>query len=132
MSKTITIPGTEKMEIAAFQKLQGEQFGGGKNYVELEVGAMAGPFKHVKTEKVQLTKDSDPIENMYVALSPETGEETRMPASAIFRRNADDAKLKKGDEYYIYRSEDAKKKAGKGRGREMSVYLVKVTKRAKK
>jgi hypothetical protein len=113
-----------------FKSLDGEQFGGGKNHVELDAGQMAGPFVHVKIETgVKLTADSEPID-LYIA-TDEHGDETRMPASAVFRRNADDAKLKTGDIYYIYRDSDAVKKKGKGKGRSMAVYLIKVTQRVK-
>lgn len=123
---------SQNIDLAAFHKMEGEQFGGGKNFVDLEIGQVAGPFVHVKVEKgVRLSEDSEPIPNMYIARNPD-GLEVRMPASAVFRANADEAKLRAGDEYYIARDQDREKKKGKGKGRKMSVYLIKVTKRMKK
>lgn len=112
-----------------------EQFGGGSNYLQMEVDSVRGPFIHVRIDRdVKLTEDSKKPVDLHVA-TDENGEEIRMPAAAIFRGNAEDAELKTGDSYYVARLPDTTKKTGsklEGKGNTMEVYVISVTKRAKK
>lgn len=116
-----------------FKNLQGEQFGGRANYLQMEVNQVIGPIVHVRIDKaVKLTDDTKPID-LHVGLV--NGEEMRLPAAAIFCRNAEEAKLHPGDEYYVARMPDAIKQTGSkatGKGKPMEVYALKVTKRVKK
>lgn len=132
-SATQTNPGANHETLKRLKELGGEQFGGKAGYLQLQVGEVAGPLVHVKIEKgVKLTEESKPLD-LHVA--ERDGEEIRMPASAIFRRNAEEADLKAGDEYHVARLENAIKTTGskaQGKGKEMEVYAITVTKRAKK
>jgi hypothetical protein len=111
-----------------FGGLKGERFGGGSNRLIMEVGDVAGPLRHVKIDpNVKLTQDTEPVD-IYIAANGD-GEELRMPAATVFRKNAELAELKPGDTYHVAREADAIKKAGKGKGRPMEVYTILVTKR---
>ena len=113
-----------------FKGLTGEQFGGKSNYLEMEVGQVIGPFIAVGVEKdVKLTSDGNPID-IARAIHPETGEDIRMPAAAIFKKNYDTSNIKPGDKYYVGRDGDAVKKNGKGKGKPMEVYSILVKERA--
>lgn len=115
-----------------FGKEKGEQFGGKSNYLQMMPGEVVSGFVHIRIDpKVELDKANDPVD-LHVALDPRTGEEIRMPASAVFRKNIDTAKLKAGDVYSVARLEDAIKKGGKGKNKPMAVYSILVTKRLKK
>ncbi len=112
-----------------FGDIKGEKFGGGSNHLKIEPGEVIHGFVHIRIDpKVQLDKTSEPID-LHVAIDPRTKEEIRMPASAVFRKNIELAKLNAGDVYSVARDNDTPKKAGKGKGNMMSVYQLLVTKR---
>jgi len=123
---------TGEKKVSLFGDVKGEKFGGGNNYLKLEPGEVVHGFVHIRVEpKVDLGGGNDPVD-LHVALDPRTGEEIRMPASAVFRKNAELAKLNAGDVYSVARGPDAVKKKGKGKGKEMSVFEILVTKRISK
>lgn len=112
-----------------FGEKKGEKFGGSSNRLMLEVGEVVHGFVYLRKDlNVKLADDSDPID-LFVAVDPRTGEELRMPAAAIFRKNAGAAKLNVGDVFSVGRNADSKKQKGKGKGKEMEVYELMVTKR---
>lgn len=130
MAKKSTNPTASKSN--PFGDTKGEKFGGNNNRLILNVGEVVHDFIHIKIDKgVKLTDKSDPMD-LHVALDPRDGQELRMPASAVFRKNIDAAKLETGDIYSVARTEDAIKKSGKGKGNKMEVYMLLVTKRIKK
>jgi hypothetical protein len=106
-----------------------ESFGGGSNYIKIEIGSIAGPlfFKEM-LPGVKLNADSQPID--LALFTDSEGKDVRGPAAAIFRKHLDEARLNPGDVIYIRRESDAVKKAGKGKGRPMEVYSLKVAHRA--
>lgn len=132
MSLQSTNPGVNHDALKRLKELGGEQFGGKSGYLQLQPGEVAGPLLHVKIDKgVKLGENGKPID-LHVA--NRDGEEIRMPAAAIFRTNAEDADLQAGDEYYVARLENVIKQTGsklEGKGKEMEVYAITVTKRAK-
>jgi len=129
MKKT-TNPKANKGGI--FGDVQGEKFGGSANYLQMQENEVIHGMVHIRVDpKVELDKANDPVD-LHVAMHPETGEEIRMPASAVFRINAEKAKLKAGDVYSIARLPSVKKKNGKGKGKPMDVYSILVTKRLAK
>lgn len=120
--------------LAEFGKLDGEQFGGGSSYLKMDPETVRGPFTHVRVDlDVKLSEDTKAI-NLHVA-EDESGVQLRMPASAVFRNNAEEAALKPGDVYYVARLPNAIKLTGSkatGKGKEMEIYALKVVSRSKK
>jgi len=107
--------------------ISGETYGGGSNYLKLEIGQADGPFAYVRTEEgVKLTEDSQPID-IPVGIRPD-GKEIRMPASAIFRANFIEAEVNKGEVFFVLRLPDTEKKTGskaQGKGVTMQAYSLK-------
>lgn len=127
--KKSTNPNAPKVGANPFAGLDGEQFGGQSNYLQLKEGERLDGFVHVKIEKdVVLEKGNKPID-IPVATHPETDEDIRMPAAAIFRSNYEKANMKPGDVFSIARLTDAIKKSAPNRGKQMEVYALLVTKR---
>ena len=123
---------TGEKKVSLFGDVKGEKFGGGNNYLQLAEGEVVHGLTHIRIDpKVDLGGGNDPVD-LHVALDPRTGEEIRMPASAVFRKNAETAKLNPGDVYSVARAKDAIKKKGKGKGKEMQVWEILVTKRISK
>jgi hypothetical protein len=131
---------TSKLALADLQKFQlapgekfnwddvgGETYGGGSNYLQMKVGEVAGPFAYLRTDEgVKLTDDSKEID-IPVALTAE-GKELRMPASAVFRINFEEAEANPGEVFFVSRLPDTEKKTGskaQGKGRMMEVYAIK-------
>lgn len=115
----------------------GELFGGSYPRLELLPNQVTVPLVYRKDTEIPL--DGDPDENgnpttkmqtVYVAETP-NGVHVSCPISAIFMKHFKEAKIEKGDEFRIKRFPNATKKRGKGAGREMQVYAVMVTARAK-
>lgn len=134
MAKKSTNPAVESTVAGnnPFAGMEGEQFGGQNNYLQMEVGTRVDGFKHVKIEKdVILEKGNRPVD-LHIAIHPDTGLEIRMPAAAVFRINMEKADLKAGDEYSVARLSDAIKKSPPNKGKKMDVYALLVTKRASK
>jgi hypothetical protein len=129
MSKKSTNPNVKKSN-NPFEGLKGEQFGGKSNYCQLEIGERLDGVIHAGIEKkVDLGSGNDPV-NIPLGIIPGgDGQPIRMMAAAIFRNNIEKAKLKNGDIYSVARMPNAKKKSGKGKGKEMEVYAILVTKR---
>lgn len=129
MAKVSTNSTSQKVN--PFGDLKGEKFGGGSNYLQLQENEIVNGLVHVKVEKnVELDKSNAPVD-LHVAIHPDSGEEIRMPASAVFRINAEKAGLKTGDVYSVARLADTLKKSGKGKNRPMQVYSILVTGRKK-
>lgn len=119
----------DQKKASPFGDIKGEKFGGGNNYLQLKPGEVVHGLIHIKVEdKVDLGGGNDPVD-LHVALDPRTGEEIRMPAAAIFRKNAEKAKLNSGDVYSVAFTGIADKKKGKGKGKPMDVWEILVTKR---
>jgi hypothetical protein len=119
-------------EVVKWDEVGGEVYGGGSNYLRLEPNEVGGPFAYLRTDKeVKLTEDSKPID-IPVALTIE-GKELRMPASAIFRTNFEEAEPEAGEVFFVMRLPDTEKKTGskaQGKGRMMEVYSIKFPNRA--
>jgi len=123
LQKLALAPG-EKIN---WEAISGEIYGGESNYLKLDVGQAGGPFAFVRIDKdVKLTEDSKPI-NIPVALTID-GKEIRMPASAIFRSNFEEAEANVDEVFFVMRLPDAIKKTGskaQGMGKPMEVYAIK-------
>lgn len=112
-----------------FGDVKGEQFGGQANYLQMNEGEVIHGFAFVKIEKnVELAKGNKPVD-IAVAVHPETKEEMRMPAAAVFTKNIEAAKLKAGSVFSVARLKDSIKKSNPGKGKPMAVYSLLVTKR---
>lgn len=144
--KTTESNSTGKLALADLQKLalapgekinwdaiSGETYGGGSNYLKLEVGQADGPFAFLRTdEDVKLSEDSKPID-IPVALNVE-GKEIRMPAAQIFRSNFEEAEVNPGEVFFVLRMPDTVKKTGskaQGAGKPMEVYSIKFPNRSR-
>jgi hypothetical protein len=112
-----------------FGDTKGEKFGGGATYLQMEENTVQHGFVYTKLEKdVELSKGVKPTD-ISSAIHPEIHEEIRLPASAVFQKLVEQAKLSAGDVFSIARLPDAIKKTNPGKGKAMSVYSILVTKR---
>ena len=114
-------------EKIVWDSIGGETYGGGSNYLKLEEGQVDGPFAFLRIDSdVKLTEDSQPID-IPVALNL-AGKEIRMPASAIFRSNFEEAEVNPGEVFFVMRGPDTEKKTGskaQGKGTTMQTYSIK-------
>lgn len=106
-----------------------EVFGGGGGFLEIEIGDIAGPFKHNRIDKDVVLSDEFAPTDVFVATVGDSSEELRMPAGAIFTGAAVKAKLAAGDVYYVKRLPDILGKKGKAKGKTMGAYQIAVTSR---
>lgn len=129
MAKKYTGPVKTEKVASIFGDVKGEQFGGKSNYLQMEVGEVVHGITHAGIDKkVDLGGGNDPVD-IPLGILANTEDKIRMMASAVFRSNIIKAKLKDGDIYSVARLPTVKKKAGKGKGKEMDVYAILVTKR---
>jgi hypothetical protein len=117
------------IDAAAFDQLDGESYGGGANYLQLEIGSVGGPFvfKEIRPQ-VKLSKEGEPVD--IPVGTDANGKDIDLPVATIFRNQVEEAELNAGDVIYIRREPDAIKQKGKGKGNKMQVYSLKVVSRA--
>jgi hypothetical protein len=122
--RTFVLKEGEKIN---WDDIAGETYGGSSNYLKLEVGQADGPFAFVRIDEgIRLTEESQPID-IPVAVRGD-GKEIRMPASAVFRKNFEEAEVEEGEVFFVMRMPDAIKKTGtkaQGKGITMEVYSIK-------
>lgn len=118
------------MTAADFAALKGE-VKTGAGYLKLEPGQAAGPFKFTRILAKQVLDPANEPVDLHEATDAD-GTPIRMPASAIFRGQMAELAVKPGDVFYVLRSPDVIKKKGRGKGRPMAAFVVKITARAKK
>jgi hypothetical protein len=114
------------MDEAAWDTVDGQEFGGASGILELKVGEVAGIFTY--TGHQQITTDLGDA-TVHTALD-EDGAQWRLPIQATFLRAVDQAGLKMNDKFAIRRDEDVLKKRGKGAGKPMAIFAIKVIERA--
>ena len=114
--------------LAQFDALAGESTAKGGNSLNLDEGQAAGPFVYVGTREIEI--DGDPVTVHDAKVAPD-GETVGMPLAASFNHQIEDLGVKKGDTFFVARAPDAAKKKGKGKGRMMRIFRLKVTARAK-
>jgi hypothetical protein len=123
---TVPLAPGFKMDLAAFNAMEGELFAG-LNILKLQPGTADGPFTITAVLKAQqLNKKLKSKVDVYVAKRDGKGAEIRMPASKGFVMKAADAKLKVGDTFAVARGDDYDSKF-KTKGQS---YQIKVLARA--
>lgn len=134
------IAGTESAELpkafsfADFENpAVGETFGGSYARLELAEKSVSPILKYVKDTKIQLESQEEAgkfvMQKVPVASDPE-GTLLSMPIDAIFVKNFKEADIQVGDTFVVARYPDATKARGKGAGRKMRSFAVKVLSRA--
>lgn len=108
-----------------WEDASGDEFGGKADILILEVGEVAGPLVYVGHQA--MTTDLGDT-TVHLATNKE-GETLRLPIQATFQRAVDQAGLNRGDTFMVKRFEDQDKKKGKGAGKPMAIYGIKVTNR---
>lgn len=111
-----------------FDMTDGEVFGGSADILKLDPGIAAGPLSYEGVDEKKLELDGDKVD-VHVGRDG-SGKRWRLPLSTSFRNQIGEAKLAKGDTFFLRRLDDAVKKKGKGKGNPMKIFQIKVTKRA--
>lgn len=113
-----------------FDKLEGEASTGKGTILELEVGQIAGPLTITRVlTGVYLSDEKDAKPVITFDAKDELGAPWRLPVGAIFVDKMSMLGVCKGDEVYIRREADVMKERGRGKGRPMQDYSIKVTRR---
>ncbi len=112
-------------DAGVWDKVDGQEFGGAAGILELKPGEVAGIFTYSGHQ--QITTDLG--ETTVHTGVDEDGTQWRLPIQATFLRAVDQAGLKFGDKFAIKREDDVIKKRGKGAGKEMAIFAIKVTER---
>lgn len=110
---------------SAWDEAEGQEFGGKSDVINILVGEIAGPFVYAGHQSMV----TDLGEATVHIANTSDGESVRLPISATFVRAVDAAGLAFGDTFLVRRSDDVKKKKGKGAGNMIPVYAIKVTSR---
>lgn len=108
-----------------FDSLEGVEFGGKSEILNIAVGEVSGPVTYVGSQK--MTTDLGEVNAHTGSIN---GESIRLPISATFLRAVEQAQLSRGDVFFLKREEDGQKKKGVGKGQTMQMYKIKVTERA--
>ncbi len=112
-----------KIDASLFDQAAGETAGGSSDILKLEIGEAAGPFEFVGFKTVK-GEDGDFEAPAAIALA--TGAAIGLPLSASFKFQVKDLNIKRGSVFLIRREPDAIKKKGKGKGKEMQIYRLKL------
>jgi len=109
-----------------WEQINEPEFGGQSEILELNVGQVAGPLTYIGHQAMTTSLGETTVH------TATTREETtvRLPIGATFNRAMDQAGVRRGDKFFIKRTEDAIKKQGKGKGNPMKIYAIKVSQRA--
>jgi hypothetical protein len=114
----------------------GESFGGQFDRFELEVGQVSPYFQYVRTSTMILEDIVDgkiEAKTVQIVLArTEDGKVYSHPIGAIFLKNFKDATLTPGDIFLYKRGSDVKIKKGRGAGKEVPSYEIKVVLRNQK
>lgn len=115
---------------------EGELFGGSYPRLMLNPNDVSAPLIYRKDTEIPLDGGKDEngnettkMQTVYVVEVP-SGELVTCPIAAIFMKHFKEANIEKGDTFRIKRYPDASKKRGRGAGKPMQVYAVRVTSRA--
>ena len=106
--------------------MEGQEFGGASGILELKPGEVAGVFTY--TGHQQITTDLGET-TVHTGLD-EDGVQWRLPIQATFLRAVDQARIQMGDKFAVKREDDVEKKRGKGAGKPMAIFAIKVVERA--
>lgn len=117
---------TYVLDNTAWDRADGQEYGGQSEILLMDVGEVAGPFTYVG-KQAMATQLGDTT--VHTAVTKDK-EQVRLPISAAFLRSIDQAGIRQGDKFLVKRLDDVEKKAGKGKGQVMQIYAVKVTDRA--
>lgn len=110
------------------EKKGAEVYGGSADILKLDVSKAAGPLLYEGIDEKKLELDGDKVD-VHVGRDG-SGKRWRLPLSTSFRNQIEDAKLTKGDTFYIRRLDDVLKKKGKGKGNPMKIFQIAVSERA--
>lgn len=124
------LTGVESSKKIDFDNLQGEVSTGKGTILELEVGQIAGPLTITRVlTGVYLSDEKDAKPVITFDAKDETGAPWRLPVGAIFVDKMTMLGVCKGDVVFIRRENDVMKEKGRGKGRPMQDYTIKVTER---
>ena len=118
-------PQAERNYIAAaeaWDNVEGQEFGGKADVVDIKIGEVAGPFVYLNHVPMETRLGNVTVHQA----TTEDGDTVRLPISATFVRAVDQAKLAFGDTFLVKRLDDVKKKQGKGAGNMIPVYAIKI------
>ncbi len=110
----------------AFDNLDGQEYGGQSDVLVVNPGECAGPFRYIG--HTQITTELGETTS-HMAFDPED-EQVRLPLQATFLKAFDQARIGVGDTFALRRGEDQLKKKGKGAGKAMAIYSIRVIERA--
>lgn len=103
----------------------GEEYGGQSEILMIEEGEVAGPLTYIGHQ--EMTTDLGDT-TVHMATNTEGGA-MRLPIQATFLRAIDQAGVHRGDTFLVRRDSDTIKARGKGQGKPMAIYAVKVISR---
>lgn len=118
------------ISVDQWDEVEGQEFGGKSDILDLHEGEVAGPFSYSGHQEMVTDLGATTVHLGTVVDGEDAGETVRLPIQATFLRAVDQAGLSKGDTFLIKRFDDQLKKKGKGAGKPMAIYGIKVTERA--
>lgn len=118
-------PNVPLMDKARWDNQDGEEYGGQADILKLEPGQAAGPLTYLN-ETALTTELGETVAHSAMDADKNVW---RMPIHATFIRAVEQANLANGDKFLVRRLPDQIKKAGKGKGKPMQIWGVKVTDR---
>lgn len=124
-----TSTGGAFIDLGDFNKIAGETFGSG-GYLQLGENQADGPFTLEKIVHEAVSDQYDACDVFYA--KRKDGSELRMPVQASFQFQAEEARMGKGDQFYVARNPDQVGKKGRAKGKVLQIYRIKVAKRVAK
>lgn len=109
-----------------WDSVEGDEFGGQADILILEVGEASKNLTYVGHQQMTTNLGETTV---HLATN-ENGDTLRCPIQATFQRAVDQAGLTRGDVFRTKRFDDTLKKGGKGAGKPMAIYAIKVITRA--
>jgi hypothetical protein len=109
-----------------WDRMDGMEYGGQSEIMELEVGEVTQNLTYLGFQP--MTMEGGKMVTVHIA-KDEQNSSFRLPIAASFLRSADQAGLQKGDVFIVKRFEDTQKKRGIGKGQDMKIFALKITKR---
>lgn len=114
-----------KNKVSSWDDIPGEQYGGDTDVLVIPENNHVGPLTYLGAQPMK-THIGDTTSHQAVL----NGETVRLPIGATFLRAMDLASIHPGDEFWIKRFANTKKKSGAGQGTDMQIFAIKVTKKA--
>jgi hypothetical protein len=120
-----TMPKPPTMDLTAWEQKKVQEYGGSSQILALEVGDIVGPLIYGGHHPIT----TDLGETTVHVATDDNGESWRLPISATFLRAIDQSQMTPGDRFAARRLTDVLKKRGKGAGKPMAIYSIKVFER---